>query len=399
MSILNDGQQRILNEAVNWFKNSSQQVFEIAGPAGSGKSFLIVEILKALGLQTQNYAAMAYTGQAAIVMRTRGFCTAKSIHSTLYEVVEYNDTSEVSEKFGIPVKKKIFRKRQFVDPQIRLFFIDEAFMVPDYMVKDILSFGIKVIACGDPNQLPPIGGKPAFLTGYGVHHLTELMRQASNDPIVYLSQRAIRGEPIHCGTYGRSAMVITEDEFDPAMYGLVDVVLCPTNKKREEINKYIRHACGYDVSPFPFFGERIICRQNNWNIVYDDLALANGLSGFAYSLPKPVENASDVFYMDFKPDLTNYVFPNIMMNAEFICANPDRRNEMKSLVKQYPINGELFEYAYAITYHLSQGAEYPNVMMIEENMRPQMANQMLYTAITRAKNFLLFVKQKVNRYY
>ena len=192
---------------------------------------------------------------------------------------------------------------------------------------------------------------------------------------------------------------IGEDEFDPAMYGLVDVILCPTNKKREEVNGFIRHACGYDVSPFPFFGERIICRQNNWNIVYDDLALANGLSGYAYSLPKPVENASDVFYMDFKPDLTNYVFPDIMMNAEYICANYDRRNEMKSLIKQYPINGELFEYAYAITYHLSQGAEYPNVMMIEENMRPQIANQMLYTAITRAKRFLLFVKQKVNRYY
>jgi len=34
MITLTDEQERIKNEAVNWFKNSSTQVFEISGRAG-----------------------------------------------------------------------------------------------------------------------------------------------------------------------------------------------------------------------------------------------------------------------------------------------------------------------------------------------------------------------------
>jgi signal transduction histidine kinase len=85
------------------------------------------------------------------------------------------------------------------------------------MVKDILSFGIKTIVCGDANQLPPIGDEPGFLTGYNIHWLTQLMRQAKDSPIVYLANRASKGEFIHCGTYGNDVMVITDDELIPEM--------------------------------------------------------------------------------------------------------------------------------------------------------------------------------------
>ena len=222
--ILNQGQQKIHDEAVHWFNYESSQLFEISGAAGTGKSVLIFSILQTLGLRSNQYLAMAYTGQAAIVMRTRGFPDARSIHSSLYEVVEINDNSNINKHFGVAVKKKYFRKKQFVSPDIRLFFIDEAYMVPSNMVKDIMSFGIKVIVCGDSNKLPPVGGQPGFLTGPKVHHLTQLMRQQANDPIVYLSQRVLEGLPIHNGMYGNQVLVINEDEFDPKMYGLVDLV-------------------------------------------------------------------------------------------------------------------------------------------------------------------------------
>ena len=109
--ILNAGQERIRQQAIDWYRNSSKQVFEIEGPAGSGKSVLIYEILKSLGLKPYQYLPMAYTGQASVVMRTRGFSTARSIHSSLYEVVEVPDNT-VNSMYGIPYKRKEFPRRE-----------------------------------------------------------------------------------------------------------------------------------------------------------------------------------------------------------------------------------------------------------------------------------------------
>jgi len=398
---LNQGQQRIHDAAIHWFNHESSQLFEITGAAGTGKSVLIFAILETLGLKPQQYLAMAYTGQAAIVMRTRGFPTARSIHSSLYEVVEEYDNSNINKHFGVAIKKKSFRKRKVIPHEIRLFFIDEAYMVPDYMVRDIMSFGIKVIVCGDSNQLPPVGGNPGFLTGNNVWRLTELMRQKEDDPIVYLSQRVLQGLPIHNGLYGNQVLVINEDEFDPRMYGLVDVICACSNRKREAINKQVRQLCGYE-SPLPYFGERIICRQNNWNIICDGISLANGLQGYAYNTPMVNPDNPKTFFMDFKPDMTSYVFPHVEMNIEYFNAPQDVKEDMKALVKSdryRMVPGELFEYAYACTAWILQGGEFPRVMFMEEFTRFQDQRALIYTSITRAKQILIYVKQKINKYY
>jgi hypothetical protein len=135
---LNRGQSKIAEAAVDWFYNSSEQVFEIDGLAGTGKSVLIFEILKRLNLNAEQFMPMAYTGQASIVMRTKGFPNARSIHSSLYEMVlEDVEDERTLKAFGIKrKKKKVFRKRKFIDPNVSLFFIDEVYMVPDYMERD-----------------------------------------------------------------------------------------------------------------------------------------------------------------------------------------------------------------------------------------------------------------------
>ena len=43
------------------------------------------EIISRLGLDMSQVAPMAYTGAAAIVMRTKGLFNARTIHSWLYE--------------------------------------------------------------------------------------------------------------------------------------------------------------------------------------------------------------------------------------------------------------------------------------------------------------------------
>ena len=70
---------------------------------------------------------------------------------------------------------------------------------------------------------------------------------------------------------------------------------------------------------------------------------------------------------------------------------------MKSMHGRKYSVGELFEYAYALTTHVSQGSEYNNMIYIEEFMRPQIQNQLNYTGITRAKHGLIYMKKK-NKY-
>lgn len=395
--ILNRGQQKILEEAIDWYRNSSEQVFEIAGPAGSGKSVLIYEILRALHLPEYKVAPMAYTGQASIIMRTKGFKNARSIHSTLYEVVEYYDDSAINTAFSLPTKKKKFQLRQAIDPRIDLFFIDEAYMVPEYMKNDILSFGKKVLVAGDPHQLPPIGGKPGFLVGSNVHRLTELMRQAEDDPIVYLAMRAMKGQPIHCGMYGNNVLVINDDEFIPEMVKFADCITCGTNRTRDTMNRYIRQLAGVSQFEIPTLYERVICRNNNWQITQNGIALTNGLCGTVMSAPDPTSFNGKAFYINFITDLIPTMFSSIPVNYNYFIANYEEKNRLKEQPREW-LEGELFEFAYCLTTHLCQGSEYNKGIYIEEFLRPQIQNQLNYTGITRFKKGLIYIKKK-NKYF
>ena len=86
---LNEQQQLIHDQAVYWFYNSPDQVFQIAGAAGTGKSVLIGEILRTLDLQQESIMAMTFTGAASLVMRRNGFPDATTIHSSMYYLEEY----------------------------------------------------------------------------------------------------------------------------------------------------------------------------------------------------------------------------------------------------------------------------------------------------------------------
>ena len=159
MIAFNRGQNNAINDAVRWYYDSPEQVFQIAGNPGTGKSCVLDEIIRILGLSINEVAPMAYTGAAAIVMRMKGMMNAGTIHSWMYEAIEL----PVFDKQGNPVMDPYFNK-QLVDitfvPKdligIKLIIIDEASMVPMNMKAELLSRGIKIIArrCLDP--LPPV---------------------------------------------------------------------------------------------------------------------------------------------------------------------------------------------------------------------------------------------------
>ena len=400
MIVLNECQEKITNLGINHILHSSDQVFEFSGEAGTGKSVVLYEIVRRLGLEPHEVLAMAPTGQAAIIMRTKGFRNASSIHSSLFEFVEVIDTDSNGKPKIDPYYNTIKTTRQFVPKSslpycIKLMIIDEGYMVPDYLRPIILKFGIKVVVAGDRGQLPPVKANPAFLYDENVLELNQLMRQSENSPIVYLARRARKGLPIHCGLYGDNVLVIEENDLDDEMVRKSDIVLCGTNKTRDTINNHIRHDILGIRNKLPVHGDRLICRKNNWNIEIDGISLANGLVGSVTSSPNVGCFDGKIFNIDFKPDLLNCSFRNVACDYKYFIADPKDRERIKN--DKYS-KGNKFEYAYCSTTHLSQGSEYRGGIYIEENLGV-MQNNLNYTGITRFKKFLIYVKKNKKRYY
>ena len=279
---LNKGQEKVVNEAIRWFRNSSEQVFQYSGNAGTGKSVVLNEIIRRLRLKDYEVAPMSYVGAATVVMRNKGLYNARTIHSWLYmpveeEVVDENGKVVMNEYLNRPKLRTVFVPKPLPD-SIKLIVVDEAGMVPENIRKEIDSRGIKVLACGDLDQLPPVGGNSGYLIKGKVYILDEIMRQAENSGIIYLSVRAKNDLPIHYGMYNE-VMVIDQEDLTDLHLSSADMVLCGRNATRNKYNDIIRRRILGRNEILPVYGDKLVCRKNNWGLQCNGINLVNGLIG------------------------------------------------------------------------------------------------------------------------
>lgn len=396
---LTDKQQFIVDQAVNWYYNSSEQVFQFAGNPGTGKSVVMNAILEAIGLPEDRVAPMAYIGAAAINMRLKGMSNAKTIHSSIYDMVEEpvrdsNGRIIMNKYFNRPEVR--FRKILKNLPDIDLLAIDEGGTVPMNMRKDILSLGKKVLVAGDLDQLPPVADAPAFLATGKVYELTEIMRQAKNSAIIYLCQRAKKGLPIHTGMYGNEVIVLEEKDFDLIAKNVLPsagVVLCGKNETRAKYTDLIRYQILGKRNNIPDYGEKLICRMNDWRMISGGICLTNGLTGKVINQPDVSTFDGKCFRIDFLPDLNPVPFSYVPVDYEFFTADLSKKASMKNFNYCY---GEAFEFGYVQTVHTAQGSQWPTGIYFEEFM-PANNNQLHYTALSRFQSKCIYVKK--NRKY
>lgn len=383
---LNEEQVLATYTGETWWRSSNEQVLEIVGPAGTGKTFLVRYLIDRFSLSLDEVLFAAYMGKAAMVLGRNGL-PAKTLHSIMYDYVKVLDKDEEGKiQFlpnGKPKTKFMFVKKDKLPSKIRLIVLDEGGMVNEEMGKDLLSFGIPVIVLGDLNQLPPVFGKSAFLHNPDIK-LTKIMRQAEGSPIIYLSQQVLNGEPLEYGVYGNCS-VIPKNSVNDFIFTNADIVLTGTNRLRYEINTLFREHLLHGIKPdYPNVGEKIICRKNNWNkCLYDDIYLTNGMSGFVDYIDLESFNGKQ-FKMDFRPDFVSKSFKNLNVDYETFFAKPNADKQEKDL---FDFTRNKFEFAYAITVHLSQGSQYPKVLFLPERMGMSEIDykRFMYTGITRAK--------------
>lgn len=398
---LNPGQLFIVEEAVKWYKNKySDRVFQYDGPPGSGKSVVLNEIVRRLGLDPiREIAAMSFIGSASLVMRMKGLLNAKTAHSWIYDVREVALRDKFGqviydEELGVHIKVPKFEPVQNLPKGIKLIVIDEGYSMPLKLRADIEKFGIKIIVCGDQNQLPPVNDYPAFLDHGKIYHLTQCMRQLGKDDINFICGRVNLGLPLLNGYYGNS-MVIDASDLTDDMLMWADAIICGTNKSRDYYNNRIRAIIG-KRSDLPQFGERVVCRNNNWLIeeVCDTgykINLTNGLIGTVLNNPDVSTIASGMFSMDFAPELANVVFRDLRCNYKHMVSDYTMRNTIKN--NRYEL-GAKFEFAYAITAHIAQGSQFHKVIYIEEYMHESIQTNVNLVGASRADTALIYVKRK-----
>ena len=383
---LNSDQIFAYYEAEKWWHSaSSGQIFEISGAAGTGKTTSIRYILQQLGLDPMHDVLfVAFTGKAATQLARNGL-PAVTCHSAFYEYKKEIERDEDNRMIilpnGKPKLKGVFKKKEHIKKRYKCICIDEATMINEQMKKDIESFGLPIFALGDLNQLPPVFGKPVFLTEPDVI-LRKLMRQAEDNPIVYIAHRILDGYDLRPGVYGSSAIIRKKDL---TQYQLqhADIVLTVTNALKQEINRLFREEyLDFARLDVPYVGEKVICKKNNWSkSIGDNLYLTNGTTGFLDYVNRESYNGRSI-EVDFRPDFTKKAFRNLPLDYKHLMSL-----EKSDIQKQMSFGLDLFEFAYAITVYASQGSQWENVTALAELYGAEdFQRKVLYTMVTRASN-------------
>ena len=390
----NRQQAHAIKEGVKWFKKRNDQVFVIAGFAGTGKTTIAGEIIRQCGLKIEEAAYVAYVGKAAMVLSMRGL-PARTIHSLIYECIDIPKRDDngkiIRNRKGVPLMTKKFILRDSLSPKIKIIVVDEGSMVSDDILKDLLSFGLPVLILGDPHQLPPVFGVSSVMSKPNVI-LTEIMRQAEDNPIIHFATmaRMCKFDEFRPGNYGGKVFINTYDGIFKSfqLLRMADVIICHYNKTRDTLNPYIREEVYGKPKDSLVIGDRLICRENNWGTTLShnpNMALTNGTIGTVKDINLE-ESTKNFITFDFAPEyMPNECFDQISLDWRFLRMNyKDRETYITDRTK--------FEFGYVITCHLSQGSQYDNVMVYTERERmrnPRDYSQWLYTAITRAVDRLI----------
>lgn len=387
-------QQEIINEFVQFYKDPTQQLFQLVGRAGTGKTTVSLAMIEAAGIPMHRVRACAFIGQAAINLRRHGFPTARTIHSTIYNPVKTFLTDKnghiiYDHYLNRPIPDIGFEDKPLLDCD--LIVIDEGGFIPEgKLYNDIMNKGIKVLVMGDLGQLPPVQGKPAFFQSGKIYELTQIMRQTGDSYIITLAEMCRRGKDIPYGLFGNDVYVIDEDEVTDQMILRSDVVLCGKNGTRDKMNKYVRELLGIR-SDIPVMGERMICRKNNFGVEVDGISLANGLVGTVINNPGVEGFDGKTFSINFLPNLMMTPFMNVRVDYNYLIAPFEERKKLK--YNKYS-QGEKFEFGYCITTHSYQGSECANVLYLQENLGSDIQSRLDYTAVTRARQSIIFAKKK-----
>ncbi len=353
-----------IDKVGRWLKQGEPQVFRLFGYAGVGKTTLARHIAEGARGET---AFAAFTGKAALVMRGSGCPGATTIHALIYRASE---GAEGTPTFTLNADGPASRAGLIV--------IDECSMVDGELARDLLSFGKPILVLGDPFQLPPVKGGGYFTEAEPDVMLTEIHRQAEDNPIIRLSQIVRSGGALKEGVYGETR-VIGRAAVDAAQVLAADQVLVGTNRTRRAYNQRIRGLNGF-AELLPVAGDRLVCLRNDRakGLINGGLWRVEAVAGMQKDFVKMTLRSEDE---GARASVKVSVLKAFFEGTEGELAYAQRRES------------DEFDYGYALTVHKAQGSQWDSIMLFDESFafREHRA-RWLYTGLTRAARKLTVVR-------
>lgn len=336
-------------------KRGTPQVFRLFGFAGTGKTTIARHIAE--GIDGKVLFA-AFTGKAALVMERKGCHGATTLHALIYKP---QDSGSETPNFELWDKAPAGKAKLIV--------IDECSMVDAQLAEDVLSFGVPVLVLGDPAQLPPVSGGGYFTDAEPDVMLTEVHRQALDNPIIRLSLDLREGRGLQPGIYGESQVVARAD-LDPERVTRADQVLVGRNKTRQAYNQRFRRLRGFD-GLWPVAGDRLVCLRNNKK--------KRLFNGSLWTVKEATERPTF---------LKLAVAPEEMMGAKLTDVSVRKEcftGDIETLDWQARRAFDEFDYGYVLTVHKAQGSQWDDVCLFDESyVFADARAKWLYTGVTRA---------------
>lgn len=425
---LTDNQEAAIQTVLNMFEEGDTFA-TLRGSAGTGKTTIILELINRAEDYFDQVFVTAPTNKATKVLAEKTGKHAITIYKMLGLVLKDQETEQILEQAG----------RIQLEPDERvLLIVDEASMMNqelmglvDEMVAehDLLY----VLFVGDPYQLNPIKEEESRAMTYEGYELTEVLRQAADNPVIQLAQHIrdlqtnnVKGS-IPYSSYIDGTRIVHHRAFGHFIGAYLEKfranesahLVAWTNNKVNEMNRNIRRKLyGADAKQPFLIDEEVMLYEPLFETTYSrgkhrkNIVLENSALAIVADVQQTVSNFPGGLSFDtwlVELDADNY------FHQAFVPANPaEVTNELKAIAKRavdgdpkkrglifrdeyYPIKNHFIDIrpSHAMTAHKSQGSTFDSVFVDVQNISFNKNDlerlRCLYVAITRcAKELHLY---------
>jgi exodeoxyribonuclease-5 len=379
-------QQKVLDAIILWVKigDKIKPVLTVGGYAGTGKTTILAHLADAL--PDLRIAFMSLTGKAVSVMKKKlgKYGAVSTIHRFQYTPVIDEKTQEIvgwnhrgmAKDGDDPEDGEI----DFVD----LIVIDEASMVSDEILVDLLTYERPILGIGDHGQLPSIGDSAGLMDKPELR-LEKIHRQAEGNPILKVATIARRKGYLSIKDHSPKVRVIAQANIPPEVEKIFltpdpdTLIITGSNVQRISINERILAQMGRSEQQRmrPQEGDRVVCLRNDY---------ISGLFNGAQATVKEIKNCYQNF-MEVVLQVDGFSHTTECHMAFWAF------NQPKPIRPQGRAPGIPFDFGYCLTCHKAQGSESKRVIVVGSGFGDNdMRKRWLYTAVTRAQEELYVLR-------